>query len=124
MVQVVEAINRSGLDLPAGKVQTEKESNSVRLTGKFTSIEDIKNVQVAMPVLGSPVYVKDIADVIDGVKETTSISRYNGKNGIGLMLKKQGDANAVDVSKAVRGEISIYRTTKCQFGCKIYYCRR
>ena len=38
MVQVVEAINRSGLDLPAGKVQTDKESNSVRLTGKFTSI--------------------------------------------------------------------------------------
>jgi HAE1 family hydrophobic/amphiphilic exporter-1 len=102
MVQVVEAINRSGLDLPAGKVQTEKESNSVRLTGKFTSIEDIKNVQVAMPVLGSPVYVKDVADVIDGIKETNSISRYNGKNGIGLMLKKQGDANAVDVSKLVR----------------------
>ncbi|MCB9447116.1 MAG: efflux RND transporter permease subunit [Flavobacteriales bacterium] len=105
MLQVVEAINRSGLDLPAGKVQTDKESNSVRLTGKFTSIEDIKNVQVAMPVLGSPVYVKDIADVIDGIKETTSISRYNGKDGIGLLLKKQGDANAVDVSKAVREKL-------------------
>ena len=102
MIQVVEAINKSGLDLPAGKVQTEKESNSVRLTGKFTSLEDIKNVQVAMPVLGSPVYVKDVAVVMDGIKETTSISRYNGKNGIGLMLKKQGDANAVDVSTLVR----------------------
>lgn len=102
MVQVVEAINRSGIDLPAGKVQTENENNSVRLTGKFKSLEDIKNVQVGMPVLGSPVYVKDVAEVIDGIKETTSISRYNGKNGIGLMLKKQGDANAVDVSKLVR----------------------
>ena len=102
MIQVVEAINRSGLDLPAGKVQTDKESNSVRLTGKFTSLEDIKNVQVAMPVLGSPVYVKDVATVIDGIKEITSISRYNGKKGIGLMLKKQGDANAVDVSTLVR----------------------
>ncbi len=102
MIQAVEAINKSGLDLPAGKVQTEKESNSVRLTGKFTSLEDIKNVQVAMPVLGSPVYVKDVAVVMDGIKETTSISRYNGKNGIGLMLKKQGDANAVDVSTLVR----------------------
>ena len=102
MIQVVEAINKSGLDLPAGKVQTDKESNSVRLTGKFTSLEDIKNVQVAMPVLGSPVYVKDVAVVMDGIKETTSISRYNGKNGIGLMLKKQGDANAVDVSTLVR----------------------
>ena len=118
MVQVVEAINRSGLDLPAGKVQTEKESNSVRLTGKFTSIEDIKNVQVAMPVLGSPVYVKDIADVIDGVKETTSISRYNGKNGIGLMLKKQGDANAVDVSKAVREKFQSIEQQNASSGVK------
>ena len=118
LVQVVEAINRSGLDLPAGKVQTEKESNSVRLTGKFTSIEDIKNVQVAMPVLGSPVYVKDIADVIDGVKETTSISRYNGKNGIGLMLKKQGDANAVDVSKAVREKFQSIEQQNASSGVK------
>ncbi|MDP1725953.1 MAG: efflux RND transporter permease subunit [Bacteroidota bacterium] len=104
LYQVVDAINRSGLDLPAGKVQTSKESNSVRLTGKFTTLEDIKNVQIAMPVSGSPVYVKDVANVIDGIKETTSISRFNGKNGIGLLLKKQGDANAVDVSKSVRAK--------------------
>ncbi|MDA0199945.1 MAG: efflux RND transporter permease subunit [Bacteroidetes bacterium] len=118
VVQVVEAINRSGLDLPAGKVQTEEESNSVRLTGKFASIEDIKNVQVAMPVIGSPVYVKDIADVIDGIKETTSISRYNGKNGIGLMLKKQGDANAVDVSKLVREKFQSIEQQNASSGVK------
>jgi len=118
MVQVVEAINRSGLDLPAGKVQTDKESNSVRLTGKFTSLEDIKKVQVAMPVLGSPVYVKDIADIIDGIKETTSISRYNGKNGIGLLLKKQGDANAVDVSKAVREKFQSIEQQNASSGVK------
>lgn len=100
--QVVEAINRSGLDLPAGKVQTDKVSNPVRLTGKFATLQDIENVQVAMPVPNSPVYVKDVATVEDGIVETTSINRYNGKTGIGLLLKKQGDANAVDVSKAVR----------------------
>ncbi|MCC5917433.1 MAG: efflux RND transporter permease subunit [Cryomorphaceae bacterium] len=118
MVQVVEAINRSGLDLPAGKVQTEKESNSVRLSGKFTSLEDIKNVQVAMPMPGSPVYVKDIADVIDGIKETTSLSRYNGKQGIGLLLKKQGDANAVDVSKAVREKFQSIEEQNSNLGVK------
>ena len=87
--QVVDAINRSGLDLPAGKVQSQKENNSVRITGKFTTIEDIMNVQVAMPMPNSPVYVKDIANVIDGVKEVASVSRYNGANGIGLMLKNK-----------------------------------
>lgn len=100
--QVVEAINRSGIDLPAGKVQTDKENSSVRLVGKFTNIESIENVQIAMPLPGSPVYVKDIATVSDGVKDISSVSRYNGKTGIGLLLKKQGDGNAVDVSKAVR----------------------
>ncbi len=118
MLQVVEAINRSGLDLPAGKVQNEKESNSVRLTGKFTSLDNIKNVQVAMPVLGSPVYVKDIADVIDGIKETTSISRYNGKNGVGLLLKKQGDANAVDVSTLVREKFKSIEQQNSNAGVK------
>ena len=105
LYQVVEAINRSGIDIPAGKVLTGKENNSVRLTGKFVNIDDIKNVQVAMPVPGSPVYVKDVATVIDGVKEIKSVSRFNGKSGIGLMLKKQGDANAVDVSKLVRAKL-------------------
>jgi HAE1 family hydrophobic/amphiphilic exporter-1 len=102
LFQVVESINRSGLDLPAGKVQTNQENNTVRLTGKFATIEDIENVQIAMPIPGSPVYVKNVASVIDGIKETSSYSRYNGKAGIGLMLKKQGDANAVDVSRLIR----------------------
>jgi len=55
-----------------------------------------------MPFPNSPVYVKDVAEVVDGIKEITSYSRYNSKNGIGLMIKKQGDANAVDVSKLIR----------------------
>jgi hydrophobic/amphiphilic exporter-1 (mainly G- bacteria), HAE1 family len=119
LVQVIEAINRSGIDLPAGKVQTDKESNSVRLIGKFATLNDIKNVQVAMPVPGSPVYVKDLAKVLDGVKETTSISRYNGKNGIGLMLKKQGDANAVDVSKMVREKFKAIELQNSGLGVNI-----
>jgi len=107
LYQVVEMINRSGMDLPAGKIESDAESNSVRLTGKFQTIEDIENVQVAMPMPGSPVYVKDVAVVTDGVKSITSISRYNGKKGIGILLKKQGDANAVDVSTAVKEKFKL-----------------
>ena len=102
LYQVVEAINRSGIDLPAGKIQTETENNAVRLVGKYNDIADIQNVQIAMPFPGSPVYVKDIAEVTDGIKEVTSYSRFNGKTGIGLMVKKQGDANAIDVSTLIK----------------------
>ncbi|MBX2887951.1 MAG: efflux RND transporter permease subunit [Ferruginibacter sp.] len=100
--QVVEAINRSGIDIPAGQVQTSTDNSLVRLVGKFNNVNDIRDVQVAMPFLGSPIFVKDIAEVNDGIKEITSVSRYNGKNGIGLLIKKQGDANAVDMSKLIR----------------------
>lgn len=100
--QVAQAIQQSGLDVPAGAVQTETATNSVRLAAKYTTIEQLRLVQIAMPLPNSPVYVKDVAEVVDGIRETTSVSRYNGQNGIGLLLKKQGDANAVDVSRAVR----------------------
>ena len=68
LLQVVEAINRSGLDLPAGEVQSYTNRSSVRLTGKFHDIKDIEDVMVAMPTPGSPVYVKDVATVVNGVK--------------------------------------------------------
>lgn len=105
LLQVVEAINRSGIDLPAGKIQTETENNSVRLVGKYNDINAIKNVQVAMPFPNSPVYVKDIAEVSDGIKEISSYSRFNGKTGIGILIKKQGDANAVDVSTLIKEKL-------------------
>lgn len=104
VLQVVEAINRSGFDVPVGEVESMNQTNKVRFTGKYRRLEDIENVQVAMPAPGSPVYVKDLATVEDGIKTKTSVSRYNGQPGIGLLLKKQGDANAVEVSKAVRAQ--------------------
>lgn len=118
LIQIVDAVNRSGVDIPAGKVQTNKENNSVRLTGKFATIEDLMNVQVAIPISGSPVYVKDVATVVDGVREITSVSRYNGVNGIGILLKKQGDANAVDVSKLIRDKFKTIEQQNAKAGVK------
>lgn len=118
LYQIVETINRSGIDLPAGKAQSETESNSVRLIGKFSTVDDIMNVQVTMAAPGMPVYVKDLATVTDGVKEISSVSRYNGVNGIGLMLKKQGDANAVEVSKLVQAKLKQIESDNAEYGVK------
>ena len=118
LFQIVEAINKSGIDIPSGKVQTNKENNSVRLIGKFSTIENIMNVQVAMPVPGNPIYVKDVATVTDGIKEISSVSRYNGNSGIGILLKKQGDANAVEVSKLVKEKLAAIEKQNTQSGVK------
>jgi HAE1 family hydrophobic/amphiphilic exporter-1 len=106
LLQLTEAVNRSGIDVPAGKTDNSESIHSLRLKGKFTSLDEIKNVQISMTVPGSPVYVRDVAEVSDGVREMTSVSRNNGKQGLGLLLKKQGDANAVEVSKNVRSVLA------------------
>jgi len=118
LLHVVEAIKQSDIDIPSGDVKTNKEYHSVRLIGKFKNISQIMNVQVAMPSPGNPVYVKDVASVVDGVKEITSVSRYNGVNGIGILLKKQGDANAVDVSRLIRKKLKQIEKEYAQYNVK------
>lgn len=118
MLQVSESINRSSLEIPAGKIKDENGQMMVKLSGKYNSIDDIKNQIVAMPFPGQFVYLKDIADVRDGFKEMESVSRYNGKNGLGLLLKKQPDANAVDVSNLVEKKLIELEERNSDIGLK------
>ena len=118
LMQVVQAIKMSGKDVPAGAIETDTERSLVRLTGKFHSPGDIENVQVAMPQPGNPVYVKDLAYITDGIAEISSVSRYNGKEGVGILLKKQGDANAVNVSKRVRERLKMIEEANADKGIK------
>ncbi|MCB0808525.1 MAG: efflux RND transporter permease subunit, partial [Flavobacteriales bacterium] len=104
--QVSEAILRAGREVPAGAVRTHDGQLTVKLAGKLHTVQDVEEVVVAMPAPGWVVRVKDVAQVVDGVADPSSVSRYNGREGIGLLIKKQGDANAVDMSAAVRGELA------------------
>ncbi len=92
--------------MPAGNVRTERDLITVKLAGKIHTVQELENVVVAMPAPGTVVRVKDVATVVDGIAEISSVNRYNGEEGIGLLVKKQGDANAVEVSSALRAEFA------------------
>jgi HAE1 family hydrophobic/amphiphilic exporter-1 len=47
-----------------------------------------------------------VANITDGIGEIESISRYNGVNGIGLFIKKQSDANGVEISRLVQEKLA------------------
>ncbi len=104
--QVTNAINRANAEFPAGKVKERTAQMTVRVTGKFSSVEEINDLIVAKPTQGSEIHLRDIASVSDIVKEVSAISRYNGKNGVGILIKKQGGANAVEISKLVKQKIA------------------
>ena len=102
--QVMQAVESSNLDFPAGSVKSESNETTIRLAGKFKDTKDIEDVVVTNRD-GRAIFLKDVAVVIDGIKETESISRYNASTAIGLLVYKQSDANAVHVSEQVRAEI-------------------
>lgn len=106
ILNVTQAINNANVEFPAGKVKSETDGQmTVRLTGKFTSIDQLNDLTVSLPLAGSPVKLSEIATVSDVTKDPASIFRYNGSNGIGILIKKQGDANAVAISAEVKKKI-------------------
>ena len=115
--QVLKAIESSNLDFPAGSVKSESNETTIRLAGKFKNPQDIENVIVTNRD-GNTIYVKDVATVIDGIKETESISRYNANTAIGLLIYKQTDANAVQVSEQIHTEIKKLETEYAHEGVK------
>ncbi|MCF0052261.1 efflux RND transporter permease subunit [Dyadobacter sp. LJ53] len=114
LLQVTQAINQANLDFPTGKVKSTSENMTLRLAGKFTSIDDIRNLVITSPVTGSPIRVGDVANITDGLTDAESISRYNGINGIGLFVKKQSDANAVEISKSIQAKLSEIEKTNAK----------
>ena len=106
LLQVNQAIGQANLDFPTGRIQNATESVTLRLTGKFSSLDDIRNLVIVTPQNGTPIRVSDVASVTDGLADTESISRYNGVNGIGLFIRKQSDGNAVDISEQVQAKLT------------------
>jgi hydrophobic/amphiphilic exporter-1 (mainly G- bacteria), HAE1 family len=101
LLTVSQAVSTNNLDFPTGKIGSSSEQLRVRLAGKFATLDDIKNLVIARFPSGAQVKLADVAEVIDGTKDMTSINRLNGSVSLGLAIKKQADANAVNVAGTV-----------------------
>jgi HAE1 family hydrophobic/amphiphilic exporter-1 len=100
--QVATVVNMASLSTPAGKVETAASEFSIKFDAKFNNAEQLRNMIVARTADGGKVYLKDVADVVDGQKDVTTINHINSLPSIGVQILKQTDANAVEVSKLVQ----------------------
>ncbi|MBI5916329.1 MAG: efflux RND transporter permease subunit [Bacteroidetes bacterium] len=111
ILQVVQAIQQANLDFPTGKIENQDEQIIIRLAGKFQTLEDLQNLVIAnSPATGAPVKLGEIAEVRDGLKDITSLSRVDTKNAIGLQILKTTDANAVAVAEGVIAQLEKLKT--------------
>ena len=116
--QVQQIVAASNLDFPTGNVATRENRTTIRLAGKLVELEELRNLPITTPS-GATIFLKDVADVQDGVKEIEKIARVNQENTILLQVFKQSDANAVAVSEAVQKTIGQIEKDYSIYGVKI-----
>jgi hydrophobic/amphiphilic exporter-1 (mainly G- bacteria), HAE1 family len=102
---VLKEVGKANMDFPTGKIDDRDRQFVVRLAGKFTNLEELKALVLRSSSSGT-VTLRDVAEVEDGFKEITTLTRVNGRSAVGIMVMKQSDANTVDVSRLTRAALS------------------
>ena len=102
--QVIAAIREANQDVPAGRLTRGQSDAVVRIEGKLKDPEQFNRIIVAQQG-GGPVYLSQVADVIDGEKELSSYARINGRPAITLDVQKAQEANIVETGRNVRAAV-------------------
>lgn len=98
---VIGALRREHVELPAGRIEAEGREIDVRVLGEAFDLSTLRRI-VVRKVAGSPVYLEDVALVEDGFEDVRRLARVNGEPAQGMGIKKQRGANAVAVANGVR----------------------
>jgi len=101
---VIQNVGAQNVEIPGGNLTEGSRQVLLRTMGKYKNVDDFNKVIVATPQ-GKPVYLSDIAKVVDGVKEQKSLTRVNGNIAVGLDIIKQSGSNTVRVATEVNKQI-------------------
>lgn len=102
---VREAVTASNLEVPGGRVEESSREYLVRLQGRITRVEQFDSV-IVKNKNGTPIYLGDLARVVDTIAEQRSLSRFNGRSAIGINIIKQSGANIVQMAARTRKVIT------------------
>lgn len=103
--KVQNAVAAANLEIPGGRVNEDNREYLIRTMGKLTSVSQFNTITLDNPH-GQPVYLKDIARVVDTVEERRSLARVDGHDAITLDITRQSGGNTVEVARSVKAEIA------------------
>ncbi|MCC6475408.1 efflux RND transporter permease subunit [bacterium] len=96
-----QILTADNIDVPAGKVYSTSQDYTVRLAGKYETLEEIELTRVPLRD-GTAIYLRDVATVTDTIKADRSLARLNGASALGIQIVKQAQANSVRTSESVQ----------------------
>jgi HAE1 family hydrophobic/amphiphilic exporter-1 len=102
--RVLNAIRDANLDLPAGKIEQGRYEVTLRAPAEFINLDQIRETVIVQRD-GAAITLGQIAEIKDTYEKLTRIVRVNGGRGLRVAIRKQANANTVEVSKRILAEI-------------------
>lgn len=106
--EVMLALQRENIEIPGGRIENHSREYVVKVKGEFAQIADVANLIVAYHQ-GTPIRLREIGKVEDGIQELRSIVRFNGIPAVGIGIQKQSGTNTVEVANRVKAELEEIR---------------
>jgi HAE1 family hydrophobic/amphiphilic exporter-1 len=110
VAQVVFALQAQNLAVPVGRLNGAHDEPSIRLKGKLETPQDFLNLIVAERG-GRAIRLGEVASARDGTAEPRTAAIYNGKDAVGIMIKKSKGYSTTEVSAAVMTAVEEVRAT-------------
>lgn len=108
--QISTMLKANNISVPAGNINMGVYDFSVRVPGKFETVDEIGNT-VLKTFNGQVIRLKDVAKVEDTFMEKEAFARNRTGEGVALMIQKQSGSNTVAVVNAVRAKMAKIQKT-------------
>lgn len=102
--EVITRLRNENINASGGRIDEGSQRFLVRTINQFQSLDEMRDLLIKVDG-NVPIRLKDIADVSQGYKERAGIVRIDGREAIELAIYKEGDANTVNVARAVREQL-------------------
>jgi hydrophobe/amphiphile efflux-1 (HAE1) family protein len=107
--QVIDGIRSTNQDIAAGRVSSPVREVVGKTEGKFQSVDEIRGMVLNVP--GGRVPLTEVAEVLDTHREQRLWARLDGVPAVRVNVRKQPDANTVNVADQVKGRLADLRAS-------------
>lgn len=108
--QIGNAIRMENLNMPSGNVRMGKEDYQLRVEGEFSESSKMNSIVVGT-YNGKNIFLRDVAQVRDTLKDVYQEEKVNGQESLKLFVTKQSGANTVAVASQVKAQLEQIKTT-------------
>ncbi|MEJ7809521.1 MAG: efflux RND transporter permease subunit [Gemmatimonadaceae bacterium] len=106
--QVVQALQLQNLAAPVGRVTGPLDERSIRLKGRLEGPQEFAQLVVAERN-GQLIRLGQVADVIDGTEDQRTGALYNGREAVGINVKKSKGYSTTTVSDKIIERIDVVK---------------